>query len=157
MKRVGEVVVEYDEGKRIYVVLAETVLNPLWDVSENGEPVSVTTTPETAAIVQPKGRLGAQAFHLGRRLGYWMAKVEMDEWWDRLSKREVKAEDGVDWKPYTDYTTIVLAARDSLELFHVYYLLSRKGFAVHKFEDENEEYGNGKVVTGFCVEPVEPQ
>jgi hypothetical protein len=57
--------------------------------------------------------------------------------------------------PLVVYPTIVLAARDSAEFLHVYELLQRNKVKFSVFEDENEEYGEGKVPTALATYPVE--
>jgi hypothetical protein len=59
---------------------------------------------------------------------------------------------------FTPITTIVLGARDSFELNHVYGLLTAAKIPPFRFQDENEEaYGKGLVYTALATMPVTPE
>jgi hypothetical protein len=128
--------------KRIYVVVADTVSIPL---------PTVTATPPNdqfprvgdywKVIKQPLGRQIAQAAHVTSKV-----RFAMEHGPGRKSK-EFKA-----------ITTIVLAARDSHELAHLYKLLEAEEIPFEEFQDDNSEaYGpNVKIRTAIATHPVEP-
>jgi hypothetical protein len=71
------------------------------------------------------------------------ANTDLSGIWERLS---------------VPITTIVLSARDSYELHHVYRLLEKVPHArVRAFYDENTEtYGPGIMMTAIATKPVVP-
>jgi len=140
----------YTFQERIYVVVPEVVFNPLRMVCDSeGAPISVESTESTIAVVQPKGRMGAQMVHVGRFMGMATA-----EWQTEHTLVGGVQQCKVFTAPFKNYTTITLAARDSFELFHVYFLLVKAGITVYTFEDTNPEYGEGSVVTALATEPI---
>jgi hypothetical protein len=122
------------EEKRIYVVVAQTVDTP------NG------------VIIQPCGRAIAQACHA-------IGKMQVTS---RIyHARDVQGIGGrLDFEdmPFEEYTTIVLAARDSKELEHVNFLLATKGIPRHMFADNNDAvYGeHARICTALATVPVSP-
>ena len=147
-------------GKRIYVVVAETVQHPLMH-EWTGTHGILRPTDETKTIVQPKGRIAAQACHVVSRMRMSVLTdagvtyacqrpargkpwPELQEWYEEMKK---KADEGI--------TTIILSVPDSYQLAFMKFLMEKKGVKVHVFHDENPEYGYGHVMTAICTEPVE--
>lgn len=111
------------EEKRIYVVIAATVQ------PEKGKNVT-----------QPAGRQIAQACHVVSKLRFEMDKVFFG------------AVDSPVPGAFIPITTIILQARDSAELVHVYSLLMNRKFPVVSFQDENQAaYGVKEPTTGIAV------
>jgi hypothetical protein len=112
-----------ENEKRIYVVVAATIQVPLYP---NTDRVGTRT------VVQPAGRQIAQACHATNILRLMLT--------ERVSLKQA----------FADTTTIILQARDSAEMLHVYELLDNK-FKPVLFGDENPEYGPGRHVTSLAV------
>jgi hypothetical protein len=112
------------EETRIYVIVAATV-----------------SIPSRRTVIQPPGRQIAQACHVTSKLRHSMIKYDFDHkdhTWDVTTFKPV--------------TTIILQARDSAELDHVYGLLHKKRLKPVLFSDTNEPvYGPGAVVTALAV------
>jgi hypothetical protein len=147
-------------NKRIYCVLANTVQAPLTEVTvvnpvTEKEHVRLVATEDTKTTHQPAGRLMAQQGHVVSRVRDIMFKQALIKNWDKLKK------DSAVFDTYCDpITTIVLAARDSLELHHVMQLLDQAGIKVHEFKDtEQPDYGSAEleVRTAIATEPVSPE
>jgi len=86
-----------NSGARIYVVLPQTVETP------------------GGWVIQPPGRQAEQACHVTAKLRHELGLTTMD------------SKDGELTVPvYEDYTTIILAARDSHEMMHVYNLFVKQ-------------------------------
>ena len=143
------------EEKRIYVVLANTVQNPLIPVSvvnavTTWKSMKLVPTPQTKTIVQPAGRLIAQAAHVVSKVRSHMLHKQLSgHSSDRTKKLFV----------FEPITTIVLSARDSFELNHVRFLLHKIGIRAHDFYDTNQpDYGDpeSEVMTAIATEPVTP-
>ncbi len=133
----------YDEGVRIYSIVAATVQNPLTETKE-GFP---RLTKDSKTIVQPYGRMTAQHGHVVSKMRVKMA-FEMVF----AKHKGEKIDFSPAWEPIT---TIVLECRDSLELAHVKDLLEEADLEVEEFLDTNlEEYGPGEVRTAICTWPV---
>lgn len=123
------------EEKRIYVVVAETVQNPLSYEFTKDMPIRVITLPntDTKTIVQPKGRIAAQVAHV-------VSSMRMKE---------------IEYIGRSAYTTIILGVPDSYQLAFRADLLDRNEVKAYNFFDTNEEYGPGDVRTAICTEPIE--
>ena len=124
-----------NEEKRIYVIVAETVQNPLNYEFTRDMPVRMITLPntDTKTIVQPKGRIAAQVAHVVSSMR--MGAIE------RIGQ-EV-------------HTTIILGVPDSYNLEFRAFLLAKNAVECYRFFDTNEEYGVGRVLTAICTEPIE--
>jgi hypothetical protein len=132
----------YDEGVRIYSILAATVQNPLASTNE-GFP---KLTKESKTIVQPYGRMTAQHGHV---VSIMRVKMAFEMVFAR--QKNGKFDYSAAWEPIT---TIVLECRDSLELAHIKDLLEEADLEVEEMLDDNPEYGPGKVRTAICTWPV---
>jgi len=164
LMRLAETAVDTTSGQRIYVVAAETVQAPMGlDLEGGGE--RLFRPPESVTVRQPHGRIAAQVAHVVSLVRLGMAHHVMmngrlaqvpsgknlyDNLYDYLNE--------VWTKLATPITTVILSARDSYELHHVYRLLEQVPRArVQAFYDENTEaYGPGKVMTAIATEPVVP-
>ncbi len=137
------------EEKRIYVIVAETVQNPLEMKYVVPGHCVMRPTPDTKTIVQPKGRIGAQ-------IGHVTSEMRMSTLVDTLfaKKRKLLCQEDLRVFASQAITTIVLAVPDSFQLEFRHYLLRRAGAKVHMFFDQNPEYGPGVVKTAICTEPV---
>lgn len=114
------------EESRIYVVVAETIQVPV---------TLFSCEPPLRTVLQPAGRQIAQACHVVSKLRFHNLTV-----FDKLVPNE-----------FTPITTIILQARDSDELNHVYRLLNRKRLNPVMFSDNNLEYGPGSWPTAIAV------
>jgi len=139
--------------KRIYCVVAETVQHPL-DYSVKSFPLAA---PTTRTIVQPPGRLAAQVAHV-------VSLTRLNMVIDRFKTDYMATPGAVDvdvvlsflQRQTPPYTTIVLVARDSYELYHVEHLLNGK-LNYHTFYDTDQpDYGskNSIVSTALATEPT---
>jgi hypothetical protein len=154
------------EDQRIYVVVADTVQHPLvaslMETIREGDLLKLQRDPEaTRTILQPAGRCAAQVGHVVSKVRVAMIKQYIRNSInrsDRLLLKKLRKADQMFWETACEpYTTIVLAARDSFELNHVYNLLLESGIPVYDFLDENPEaYGPGQVRTAVATVPVEP-
>lgn len=141
------------DGKRIYVVVADTVQHPL---ERYGDPSTYRRTPDTRTVAQVAGRAMAQGEHAVSKARFHMVRNE--------ALRAVKAAKGGQvWFRghhflfFHEVTTINLAARDSFELYHVLALLKKADVPVHSFRDTNPAvYGEGRVLTAIATEPIDP-
>jgi hypothetical protein len=110
---------------------------------DRGEKRTYTVIPATVQVMdksirQPLGRQAQQGQHvMGRYM--WIQGFHAGP----LGK----------WVPTTGIT---LACRDSKELGHVLYLLTRANIEYEIFMDDNAEaYGPGiRLITAICTEPV---
>lgn len=148
------------EEQRIYVVVADTVQHPLTMYvypNEDGY-VKLLRQEDTRTILQPAGRCAAQVGHVVSKVRVAMLKQYLHHELTRPGayKRIKKTE--LFWETEAEpITTIVLAARDSFELNHVYHLLREAKIPVFEFEDDNlEAYGPGQVRTAIATVPVDP-
>lgn len=138
----------------IYCVVAATV-----QPTKAGTSVYPDRTNVASSVVQPAGRLIAQAAHVVS-----LARLEMARWviqYDRGNLPigvEVRS-DGL-WRTLKEpVTTIVLGARDSFELYHVLHLLRKAKIQTHGFYDcQQKDYGSLEttVLTAVATEPVKP-
>ncbi len=151
------------EQKIVYCVVAETVQHPL---KFSGVTNSVyggvhiidanhilrTRTAETRTIVQVPGRLAAQVAHVVSKMRYSELVHEVEALM-KLSKNRKRV---LPIPPFEPITTIILGARDSFELEHVYNLLRDVAdIWTYKFDDTNPEvYGEGEVITAIATVPV---
>lgn len=90
-------------------------------------------------VKQPVGRQVAQAVHVVSKLRVYETVMA------------ARKDDPLVWIPCT---TIILSARDSKEMGHVWELLKRKKINVAYFGDTNLEYGAMSPITAICTEPV---
>jgi hypothetical protein len=153
-------------GDRIYVVVANTVQIPMGLSMVGGHEV-LHRVPDAVSVRQVAGRLAAQVGHVKGVVHLRMAERALMP----FMKGKVKLPTNDTELTENEYlnslwnalakpvTTIVLAARDSFELYHVYRLLEHRLGRVHCFYDENDEvYGLGrKVMTAIATEPVNPK
>lgn len=93
-------------------------------------------TNERGVVIQPSGRQVAQVAHVVSKMRYLKGCDNPGE-------------------PWYSITTIVLQARDTNELEHVYQLLHDKKISAVGFWDRNTEaYGVGEFLTAICTEPI---
>jgi hypothetical protein len=153
------------DGKRIYVVVADTVQTHLDTTGligcDNKWPPKQTIRRSelTKTVEQPAGRLIAQAAHVVSKVRHNMLKEEVV----RAQRIAYKNKSNEMWMQFQKLffqpvTTIVLSARDSFELYHVKNLLKNANIPYQTFFDENDPvYGEGeKVMTAVATEPVDP-
>ena len=142
--------------KRIYVIVAETVQNPLAMKYIGDKHFIMVPTDETKTIVQPVGRIGAQIGHVTSKmrmhhmlsaLGRAVAKSKGHDITPAIEEAKVMADEGI--------TTIVLSVPDSYSLEFRHHLLRKAGIKTQMFYDQNDEYGMGVVKTAICTEPIE--
>lgn len=113
------------EEKRIYVVL----------------PASVEVA-DKRTVSQPTGRQIAQACHVSAKLRHERG----------LTTEKNMLVSGVLLPVYTDITTIILSARDSHEMMHVFELLQKRRLFSTFFSDVNEPtYGNFRPITALAT------
>jgi hypothetical protein len=160
LMRLAEAATDTSLGQRIYVVVAETVQTPMGlDLEGGGE--RLFRPPESVTVRQPHGRVAAQVAHVVSLVRLGMAQHTM------MGSGLTKLPSSTDLYEYltrvwlrlsVPITTVVLSARDSYELHHVYRLLEQVPRArVQAFYDENAEaYGPGKIMTAIATEPVVP-
>lgn len=138
--------------KRIYVIVAETVQNPVAHKYLSPTHYVLRPTVETKTVVQPIGRIGIQ-------IGHVVSKMRMHRIVDMIQNS--RAKNTLLWvgdmREQADeaITSISLSVPDSYQL-EFYHSLLRKKFRIYSFFDTNEEYGVGAVKTAICTEPVEP-
>jgi hypothetical protein len=118
------------EEKRIYCVVAASIQVPQ-DGLGNTQP-KMARSKKTRTVLQPHGRQIAQACHVVSKL----------RWAHHLTFHPGK---------FSLMTTIILQARDSAELGHVFSLLNKKKLMPTIFSDENPEYGQGSWPTAVAV------
>ena len=119
------------EDHKIYVAVAATIQVPV---------VADSHKPPLRTVVQPVGRQIAQACHVVSKLRH--AQRPSNFLQDEISKAI---------NQFEPITTIILQARDSSEMGHVYRLLSRKRLTPVIFSDDNPEYGPGSWPTAVAV------
>jgi hypothetical protein len=118
--------------KRIYVVVAETIQT------------------DEGLIIQPAGRQIAQACHAVTSLRYVTTLIAgIQERPCPLDKTLKNA--------FMTMTTIILQARNTAEMNHVYRLLRKKRLNPVLFADTNPEYGPGEWPTSFAVFATQKQ
>jgi hypothetical protein len=153
------------DGKRIYCVVADTVQTHLDTTGKVGRAnmwppkQTIRRTEETRSVQQPAGRLIAQAAHVVSKVRHNMLKAE----YVRAQQIAYKNESNQVWMlgqklHFQPVTTIILSARDSMELYHVKNLLKNAQIPYQSFYDDNDfAYGEGeKVLTAIATEPVDP-
>jgi peptidyl-tRNA hydrolase len=114
--------------KRIYAVVALSVDTPV------------------GTVVQVPGRMAAQAVHAVSRMKMHRLLDAKTRGATTKKLRQI-ANEGI--------TTIVLACRDTRELRHIAFLLSKARIKHHWFEDVNPEvYGSGAWQTALATGPV---
>ncbi len=147
-------ITDTSKDQRIYVVVANTVQNSIGlDVADGHEILFRDRDAKT--IAQAPGRLMAQVGHVVSLTRLMMAqRCFMGIIGGPTDQAYLK---GV-WKVLSKpITTIVLAAKDSFELHHIYRLLEKKlNGRVNAFYDENPPvYGNERgVMTAVATEPI---
>jgi hypothetical protein len=157
------------DEKIIYCVVAETVQHPLsveeYSIALPPEPYPVllrtalVRIEETRTIVQVPGRLAAQAAHVVSKMRYTQLAHEVEAATVKTltnRRRHLHTYDAPIVSPFQPITTIILGARDSFELEHVYRLLRDvAGILTYKFNDTNPAvYGEGEVTTAIATVPV---
>lgn len=131
------------EEKRIYVIVAGTIqVASDWFVHNGEKKPRLFSPPKT--IIQPIGRQAAQACHAVTKLRFAGTPLALTEINHDAGTIEYRRE-------FTPITTIILQARDSAELGHVFYLLFRKKLNPVMFSDNNSEYGPGSWPTAIAV------
>ena len=142
------------EGGRIYCVVSNTVQVPVgFDVTRG--PEMLFRDPNALSIIQPAGRLIAQAAH-----AVSLARLNMMKRCVMRAYDPEEANSDAYWSPMLQpITTIILGARDSFELCHVMGLLENTDVPVHAFYDSQQpDYGvNASVMTAIATEPVLPE
>jgi hypothetical protein len=142
--------------KRIFCVVANTVQAPL-DVVVVTNPLckwsyeKLLITEDTKTIQQPAGRLIAQAAHVVSKVRVFMERGKPASLAMKFTVEPI--------------TTIILAARDSFELNHVWGLLHHAKIKTHAFIDSQQpDYGfdadhlpSFEVRTAIATEPVFPE
>jgi hypothetical protein len=129
------------EEKRIYVVVGETVPGP-----------------DGTVVNQPCGRISAQVGHVVSKFQVERVKLVIKEILrfgtdsQRINNIEVYLN-----TPFDPVTTIVKAARDRKEVYHIIDLLNGEEKHFTCFFDDNEEYENGTTLTAFCTGYVAPE
>jgi hypothetical protein len=162
------------DNRRIYAVVAESVLHPLTkvEVPENllfnnktviGPRQSFYTlkpTEDTRRIHQVPGRIAAQAAHAVSKVRHYMIRDEVFRA-DRVARKLKSSEHWFksDMLFFFPITTIILSCRDSYELNHIKNLLYYKTDVLFKtFKDTNPEvYGAGEVLTALATMPTTPE
>ena len=151
------------ENSRIYVVVADTVQHPLADsiiqdkTFQNEDTVKFLRQEDTQTIQQPAGRCAAQVGHVVSKVRVRMVKEDLREEMKRRGAVERLKRAEWYWETLCEpITTIVLAARDSFELNHIYNLLLLAKLPVEEFLDTNPEYGEGEVRTAIATLPLAP-
>ena len=151
------------DDKRIYVVVANSVQVPMGMDMTDGHEI-LYRVPDAVSIKQVAGRLVAQVGHIKALTHLIMAERILAP--TLQGKFEIPKDDEYLTKMWDaigkPMTTIVLAARDSFELHHVYRLLEQRlGGRVYSFYDENKDVygvkGDGtphKVMTAIATEPI---
>ena len=145
------------EEKRIYCVVAQTVQTPLLYAIEAGG-TTLKRVSDTRSIVQAPGRIAAQVGHAVSRMRYSELAREIEAMTIKTLTKHGKRRLPM-CPTFHPITTIVLGARDSFELEHVYGLLRDvRGILAYKFNDTNfDVYGDtSEVTTAFATVPVEP-
>src|SRR5208282_1022382 len=144
------------EEKRIYVIVAETVLNPLEMKYLGGKHFIMRPTPATKTIVQPIGRIGIQ-------IGHVTSKMRMQRILESFERAIAKSRGHVKPAVLDDLrvmageaiTSIAYSVPNSFDLEFRHYLLRKAGIGVFPFYDQNDEYGIGVVKTAISTVPVE--
>jgi hypothetical protein len=114
-----------NEKERVYVAVAGTIQVPV---------VANSFKPPLKTVVQPIGRQIAQACHVVSKL-----RFDKDKLLNTLDQT------------FEPMTTIILQARDSAEMGHVFTLLFKKRLNPVIFSDDNPEYGPGQWPTAVAV------
>ena len=115
---------KFEGEKRIYAIVAASI------EGQNGK------------VAQPLGRQVAQVAHVVSKLRFAEAA------------RPIREEEQITYRLFEPITTIVLQARDTAELQHVWDLLRKKKIPPTTFADNNPEYGLGNYITAICTPPV---
>lgn len=110
------------EENRIYAVVAEVI------------------STARGKVTQPSGRQVAQACHAVSKLRHEQHPTNFHVTAVSFGKNQ-----------FEPITTIILQARDSAEMSHVYSLLLKKKSAPVIFQDINPEYGLGSFPTAIAV------
>ena len=152
-----------DGDRRIYVVVANSVQVPMGLDMTYGHEI-LYRVPDALSIKQVAGRAAMQNGHAKALVHLIMAERALAPFMQ--GKYEIPKDDEYLTRLWdviqTPVTSIMLAARDSFELHHVYRLLEQRlGGKVYPFYDENKDvYGvkeDGtphKVMTAIATEPI---
>lgn len=134
---------------RIYVLVAETVQNHLltdgWCGKCHKVPV-LKAGPNTQTIVQPAGRLAAQAAHVVARMRMRRLVRQVQQNPKNIGALQSMSDEAI--------TTIILGVPDSFQLSFFEQLLKKQKIDVTQFWDDNEDYGPHPLKTAICTEPV---
>jgi hypothetical protein len=162
------------DNRRVYAVVAESVLHPLTKVAVpenllfNNKTVigpeqtfyTLKPTEDTRRIHQVPGRMAAQAAHAVSKVRHFMIRDEVLRA-DRIARKLKSNEHWFksDMLFFFPITTIILSCRDSYELNHIKNLLYYKTDVLFKtFKDTNPEvYGAGEVMTALATMPTMPE
>jgi len=162
------------DNRRIYAVVAETVLHPLdkVEVPENllfnnksvigpgSKFYALKSNEDTRRIYQVPGRMAAQAAHAVSKVRHFMIRNEVLRA-DRVARRLKSKEHWFksDMLFFFPITTIILSCRDSYELHHIKNLLDYKTDVLFQtFKDTNPPvYGEGEVLTALATMPTTPE
>lgn len=129
---------------RIYVIVAESVqpsyrpgVSPKWDEQ---------------TILQVAGRIAAQVGHVVSKMRLKLLKDSLVGLTDHGVQKQIERAD------FMPYTTIILGARDSAEMYHIVNLLEKEGVPHSTFFDFNEKvYSTPEaVLTAIATVPVHP-
>lgn len=101
--------------------------------------VSETIKTPRGKITQPSGRQMAQACHASGLVREQMTQI--------MTLKD----------SFAPTTTLILQARDSAEMSHVFFLLTRRRLQPVIFSDDNPEYGPGKFPTAIGVRATKKQ
>jgi hypothetical protein len=118
------------EETRIYVAVAATIQVPV---------VANSHKPPLRTVVQPAGRQIAQACHVVSKLRHDQ-KLPNEGMFVLASDNKFQA-----------VTTIILQARDSAELSHIWSLAFHRRLNPIIFSDDNPEYGPGSWPTAVAM------
>jgi hypothetical protein len=113
--------------QRIYVAVAGTIQVPVASIKHNDRWLP-NLQKGLKTVIQPAGRQIAQACHVVSKLRHNTSLTD-----------------------FVPITTIILQARDSNEMLHVYRLLVKRKLNPVIFSDDNPEYGPGSWPTAVAV------
>lgn len=141
------------EEKRIYCVVAQTVQTPFEGTMIHNPQTHSTKLYESINVIQPAGRIIAQAAHAISQARVLMLLNDL-----KISLHNNQLSPGYfENLTFEPITTIILGARDSYELYHVLNLVYKAGIKVHPFYDFNQpDYGDPtwRIMTAIATEPI---
>jgi hypothetical protein len=129
------------EEKRIYCIVAATIQVP---ADNQGNTVWTGKYRPLRTVLQPHGRQIAQACHAVSKLRHALNFTP-------------NAVSGPTQPIFIPATTIILQARDSAEMGHIYGMLFKKKLEPVVFSDDNPEYGLGQWPTAVAVFAMKKQ